>query len=80
MKSDLKKIIFLIVLFYSFCLQAQNDTTLSIATMSEKKWNFGIELDALPYATGGYFAGAWIGKDQWRTRALLADVNLPDFN
>jgi hypothetical protein len=79
MKSDLKKIIFLIVLFYSFCLQAQNDTTLSIATMSEKKWNFGIELDALPYATGGYFAGAWIGKDQWRTRALLADVNLPDF-
>lgn len=75
----MKKILFFLLLSYNFCLQAQNDATNSTSTSPEKKWNFGVELDALPYATGGYFAGAWIGKEQWRTRALLADVNLPDF-
>lgn len=39
----------------------------------------GIELDILPYATGGWFAAAWVGKDRWRLRALTASVNKPDF-
>jgi hypothetical protein len=75
----MKKTLFFLLLCYSFSLQAQNDAANFSNSSSTKKYNFGLELDALPYATGGYFAGAWIGKDQWRTRALLADVNLPDF-
>ena len=39
----------------------------------------GIELDVLPYATGGYFIGAWAGKKKIRVRALMASVNKPDF-
>ncbi len=46
----------------------------------EKKLNAGIELDILPFATGGYFAGAFIGKDRFRIRALTASVNKPDWS
>ena len=41
---------------------------------------FGLELDALPYATGGYFGAAWVGKDLWRMRALTAFVKKPDWS
>ncbi len=37
-----------------------------------------MELDVLPYATGGYFGATWVGKNKWRSRALVADVNIPD--
>lgn len=40
----------------------------------------GIELDALPYITGGYFAAITAGKGLWRLRALTADVNKPDWS
>lgn len=44
-----------------------------------EKIQAGAELDVLPYATGGYFAGAWAGKQQWRIRVLTASVNKPDW-
>jgi hypothetical protein len=44
------------------------------------KLQFGVELDALPYATGGYFGAGWIGKDLWRIRALTAFVKKPDWS
>lgn len=44
-----------------------------------KNINAGIEQDVLPYITGGYFAGAWIGKDHIRIRAVTAKVHKPDF-
>jgi hypothetical protein len=44
-----------------------------------KKITIGIEQDLLPYATGGYFAGFWVGKNHLRTRALMARVHKPDF-
>lgn len=43
------------------------------------KFNFGIEQDVLPYVTGGYFAGVWVGKDHIRVRAITAKVHKPDF-
>jgi len=43
-------------------------------------WSLGIELDALPYLTGGYFVAGWVGKDQLRLRALTANVNKPDWS
>lgn len=43
------------------------------------KFHAGLELDALPYLTGGYFAALTAGKGLWRLRALTADVNKPDW-
>ena len=43
------------------------------------RWTFGLEADALPYLTGGYFAAGWAGKGLWRIRLLTADVNKPDW-
>ncbi len=40
----------------------------------------GVELDVLPYITGGYFGAAWVGKNNWRIRALTATVNKPDWS
>ncbi|HEU4788947.1 MAG TPA: hypothetical protein VFS71_04620 [Flavobacterium sp.] len=71
----MKKAAFLIFIAFSMQLQAQSTN----GTDTNNKWNFGLELDVLPYATGGYFGAVWAGKGKWRTRALLADVNKPDF-
>nr|WP_294907032.1 hypothetical protein [uncultured Lacibacter sp.] len=49
------------------------------AQSSSKKIQFGAELDALPYITGGYFAAGWIGKKHLRARVLTAGVNMPEF-
>lgn len=46
---------------------------------SQNRISFGLEQDILPYATGGYFAGVWAGRDRVRVRALTAKVNKPDF-
>ncbi len=39
----------------------------------------GFELDALPYATGGYYGSAWIGDGPLRYRAVVARIYPPDF-
>jgi hypothetical protein len=41
--------------------------------------SIGLEQDFLPYATGGYYFGAWAGKSHLRGRALIAHVNKPSF-
>ena len=46
---------------------------------SSKKINIGVEQDLLPYATGGYFACVWAGRNHVRVRALTARVHKPDF-
>ena len=63
-------ILFSAVLLICFSPQAQT---------TKKKVHAGLELDALPYATGGYFGAAWVGKDHVRLRVLTAGVNMPDF-
>ncbi len=47
---------------------------------AQQKIKAGIELDALPYITGGYFGAGFIGKGHWRLRALTASVNKPDWS
>ena len=47
--------------------------------MSRARMNAGLEQDVLPYVTGGYFAGAWVGKDHIRIRVITAKVHKPDF-
>lgn len=56
----------------SFNVQAQGDIASRV--------HFGLELDVLPYATGGYFGALWAGKGHWRARVLTADVNKPDWS
>ena len=57
-------------------------TLLSLGVSAQEprspKLSFGIEQDFLPYATGGYYAGAWVGKGHLRVRALTARVHKPD--
>ncbi len=40
---------------------------------------FGVELDVLPFATGGYFGAAWAARGPYRLRALHARVHMPEF-
>jgi hypothetical protein len=65
-----KVIFILLCLAMGICTEAQDRS---------KKLNAGVELDVLPFATGGWFAAAWTGKDQWRLRVLTASVNKPNF-
>lgn len=42
------------------------------------KWNtLGLEIDALPFATGGYNGSIWYGHNRVRLRGLLAKINTP---
>jgi hypothetical protein len=69
----MKHLLLLLLAFY-FSMQAQ-------AQVNEpRKIDVGLELDVLPYATGGYFGAGWVGKDVWRIRALTAFVNKPDWS
>ena len=43
------------------------------------KIQVGLEQDILPYVTGGYFGGVWVGKNHVRLRAITARVHKPDF-
>ena len=65
-----KYIIFSLILFcFSPCSNAQDNTDV----------NYGFELDALPYLTGGYYISGWVGKDKLRVRGIVASVNFPKF-
>lgn len=40
---------------------------------------YGIEADALPYITGGFYGSGWIGINSVRIRGIVSLVNSPDF-
>jgi len=42
-------------------------------------WQFGSEIDVLPYATGGYYASAFAGQNGWRYRGVATRANIPSF-
>jgi hypothetical protein len=39
----------------------------------------GVELDVLPYATGGWYGSLWYGFGHLRLRGVVSEVNPPDF-
>jgi hypothetical protein len=39
----------------------------------------GVELDVLPYATGGWYGSLWYGFAHVRIRGVVSRVNPPDF-
>jgi hypothetical protein len=40
---------------------------------------YGVELDALPYLTGGYYGSAWAGYKNLRFRLVAAKAETPSF-
>lgn len=42
-------------------------------------WKFGSEIDALPFATKGYYGSAFVGRDGWRLRGVAARSAMPSF-
>jgi hypothetical protein len=68
----MKKYILILALFSTVSSHAQVDKS------SNNSVSIGIELDALPYITGGYYGSLWIGRNHMRYRAVLANVNTPD--
>jgi len=47
-------------------------------TMSSIKTG-GIELDALPYISGGYYGSVWYGVDHFRFRGVITKTTVPQF-
>ncbi|MCB0602502.1 MAG: hypothetical protein KDC28_14790, partial [Saprospiraceae bacterium] len=50
-----------------------------VTGQADAKFHVGIEQDVVPYATGGYFAGVWLGRGHWKTRLLHVKATKPDF-
>lgn len=59
----------------AFCILALSTKNIQ----AQESVSIGVELDVLPYLTGGYFGAVWVGKGHVRARALYAKVNMPDF-
>ena len=55
-------------------LRAQ-DTSASQA----RRTTVGVEIDALPYILSGYYGSVWVGRHQWRARAVVSRSTLPSF-
>jgi hypothetical protein len=39
----------------------------------------GVELDALPFITGGYYGSCWYGIDHVRFRGVITQTTIPEF-
>lgn len=70
----MKYIILVISIFCSIITKAQSKSDTIQSAMS-----IGIEADVLPYATGGYYASAWLSQNHFRYRAIITKVSVPQF-
>lgn len=62
---------------FAFCEEL--DTANLNTTGSRPEFNFGTELDALPFITSGYYFSIIGGLDRFRVRAIVSQINLPGF-
>lgn len=69
----MKKYILILAFLSTVASYAQGDKS------SGRSVAIGVELDALPYITGGYYGSLWVGHNQMRYRAVVASVTTPDF-
>ena len=53
--------------------------SLSAQEVPDRSWTIGTELDAFPYATGGWYASIFGGYETIRLRAVAANSFLPAF-
>jgi len=45
----------------------------------EIRLDFGLEIDVLPYITGGYYFSSWVGSENFRLRGVLSKLSMPEF-
>jgi hypothetical protein len=69
-----------IYLFALLCFGLSGFAFSQDSANSKSKWQGGLELDVLPYLTGGYFGAGWVGKKNVRLRVLTAFVKKPDWS
>ena len=50
-----------------------------VSESASRKWKSGGELDALSYATMGYYGSFFAGRDGWRGQTIVSRVNPPRF-
>jgi hypothetical protein len=65
------------IFLFTFLYHVSNHSVL--AQNNEKKLRICLEVDALPYVTGGNFAAITFGTDKIRLRALATKVYMPAF-
>jgi hypothetical protein len=46
---------------------------------SPRRWAFGSEIDALPFAMKGYYGSVFVGRNGWKLRAVAARSTTPSF-
>lgn len=69
-----------IIILACLCVSSLQVAHAQDTTIAKSKWQGGIELDVLPYLTGGYFGAGWVGKGHVRLRVLTAFVKKPDWS
>jgi len=69
MKKNLA-VLFILIINFSYC-QTKDQLT--------SNTTIGFEIDALPYATGGYYGSVWVGHNHFRYRGVVAKVETPGF-
>ncbi len=72
----MRNIFFILLIIFPFILPAQQDDKTNNCNY---KFTYGIEVDALPYITGGYYGSFWVGNDNLRFRAIITKIKTPEF-
>ena len=67
--------IMLLVLSATWFTWGQKSDSASTSSQS----TVGLELDALPYITGGYYGSIWYGIDHVRFRGVITKTTVPQF-
>jgi hypothetical protein len=76
MKENLKMRKYVLAMMFILILPAYPQGSDSCRTHDVKA---GLELDALPYITGGYYGSAWAGLGRIRIRGVYSKVYQPKF-
>jgi hypothetical protein len=71
--------ILLLTLSANSLFAQQPPQSLNESAIDQRSWKVGTEVDVLPYATGGYYASAFVGHRGWRYRGLASRTDLPSF-
>lgn len=71
----MKKMFLVVIILSASTISGQKTNTDPLVT----RQTFGTELDLLPFISGGYYASAWYGIDNFRFRTILTKTTVPQF-
>jgi len=67
------------MLLAGFAIGASATAQEVTAPPAVRRTTVGVELDALPYVSGGYYMSGWIGHGRIRVRPVATKTTLPSF-